>query len=136
MSVMDINISPGEEEIAAIRDQWIGGCDGFLIIFSVTSKRSFADVQRYIDQIERVHNKQMPTIIVGNKSDLEMSRVVNSQQAAAYAQSCGALYMETSAKTGENIDHVFTALLSAIYGEGSLSAVQVNRAKNANQKPL
>lgn len=48
--------------------------------------------------------------IAGNKLDLERQRVVSKQEAAAYAESVGALYFETSAKLGKGIDDTFTTM--------------------------
>ena len=45
--------------------------------------------------------------IAGNKLDLERQRVVSKQEAAAYAESVGAVYCETSAKQGKGIDDAF-----------------------------
>ena len=48
--------------------------------------------------------------VAGNKVDLERKRVVSRQDAAAYADSVGAHYSETSAKTGRGIDDLFGSM--------------------------
>ncbi len=48
--------------------------------------------------------------IAGNKSDLERQRVVPRQDAADYAQSVGAQYFETSAKSGRGINELFNSM--------------------------
>jgi GTPase SAR1 family protein len=48
--------------------------------------------------------------VAGNKSDLDRKRVVSRQDATAYAESVGAHYAETSAKTGRGIDDMFGAM--------------------------
>lgn len=47
---------------------------------------------------------------VGNKVDLASSREVESSDARAYANENNAIFMETSAKTGINIEKLFSAL--------------------------
>ena len=46
-------------------------------------------------------------ILVGNKVDLETSRVISTEEGMDLAKKLGVYYMETSAKTNENIDDVF-----------------------------
>jgi GTPase SAR1 family protein len=52
----------------------------------------------------------MPMIIVGNKLDLEQDRQVETEEAARFAELCGALYMEISAKSQENVDNLFNTI--------------------------
>lgn len=53
-------------------------------------------------------------VIVGNKTDLEKDRTVDSQEAEDYATSVGAKYFETSAKMNEGIEDVFLDLSAAV----------------------
>ncbi len=53
------------------------GGEGFLLIYSITNKRSFNDLRRYRETVNRVRNyEKVPIILVGNKSDLESRREV------------------------------------------------------------
>ncbi|XP_072014429.1 uncharacterized protein [Amphiura filiformis] len=45
--------------------------------------------------------------IVGNKSDLQQEREVSRQEVESFASATGAIFVETSAKTGDNIDDIF-----------------------------
>ena len=58
----------------------------------------------------------MPFIIVGNKVDLieETCEVVDRSQTEEYAKKKGGKYMETSAKTGKNVQEVFLKLTNLI----------------------
>lgn len=48
----------------------------------------------------------MPFLLVGNKSDLEDRRQVNTEEAKVRAEQWGVSYVETSAKTRANVDKV------------------------------
>ena len=59
--------------------------------------------------------------IAGNKSDLERQRVVPRQEAVDYAQSAGAHYCETSAKTGRGINELFAQMARKLVDSRKLS---------------
>ena len=56
----------------------------------------------------------MSFIMVGNKNDLEDQRKVSTEEAQSLAEENGMLYLETSAKTGENVEKLFTNLAEII----------------------
>lgn len=59
------------------------------------------------EQILRVKNDEnIPFLLVGNKCDLEDKRKVSFQEANDRAKQWGVPYVETSAKTRENVDKV------------------------------
>ena len=61
----------------------------------------------YREQISRVKNdEKIPFLLVGNKSDLGARRQVSQEAAEKRAQEWGVPYVETSAKTRENVDKV------------------------------
>ena len=54
------------------------GGEGFLLVYSITSRRSFDEMRKYRETVDRVRNyEQVPLILVGNKSDLESRREVS-----------------------------------------------------------
>lgn len=57
---------------------------------------------------------------MGNKSDMDNNRTVLFREAKKYSEENGFIFMETSAKTGENVDELFFAI-----GEGFLSFVLI-----------
>ena len=56
----------------------------------------------------------MSFIMVGNKNDMEDQRKVSTEEAQALAEENGMVYLETSAKTGENFEKLFTNLAEII----------------------
>ena len=59
-------------------------------------------------------DEQIPIILIGNKVDLEDLRVVRRDEGAGLARSWGVPYMETSAKTKQNVDKVFYDLVITV----------------------
>jgi len=112
---IDILDTAGQEDYAAIRDNYFRSGEGFLCVFSITEDESFQATQEFRDQILRVKNDEnIPFLLVGNKSDLDEKRKVSLAEANARAQQWGVPYVETSAKTRDNVDKVFFDLMRKI----------------------
>ena len=82
---IDILDTAGQEDYAAIRDNYFRSGEGFLCVFSITEKESFEATQEFREQILRVkgvdsNTDSIPFILVGNKVDLEEKRQVKQSQ--------------------------------------------------------
>ena len=63
-----------------MREQYMRTGEGFLLVYSITSRQSFEEIQVFQQQILRVKDKDyFPIIIVGNKCDLDSEREVSRQ---------------------------------------------------------
>lgn len=112
---VDILDTAGQEDYAAIRDNYFRSGDGFLCVFSITEQESLNAADELREQILRVKNDDnIPLILVGNKADLEDRRAVDKDSASKKASEWNVPYIETSAKTRLNVDAAFTELLDAI----------------------
>ncbi|KAF7730163.1 hypothetical protein EC973_002771 [Apophysomyces ossiformis] len=112
---IDILDTAGQEEYAAIRDNYYRSGEGFLCVFSVCEHESFEHTQEFRDQILRVlDDDTIPFILVGNKVDLAHLRKVPSSEAEQLAQDWNCPYLETSAKTRQNVEEVYTMLMRSI----------------------
>ena len=95
--MLDILDTAGQEEYSAMRDQYIRSGQGFVIVFSITSKSSFESLPSFHDQILRVKDEDtFPVVILGNKCDLEKDREVPFNEGKAFADSIEAPFYETS----------------------------------------
>ncbi|XP_017259997.1 ras-related protein ralB-B isoform X1 [Kryptolebias marmoratus] len=112
---IDILDTAGQEDYAAIRDNYFRSGEGFLLVFSITEQESFTATAELREQILRVKEEEgIPLLLVGNKSDLEDRRKVSVDEAAAKAGEWGVQYVETSAKTRANVDKVFFDLMREV----------------------
>jgi Ras-related protein Ral-A len=113
---IDILDTAGQEDYAAISDNYIRNGEGFMCVFSVTEDDSFQACQDFRDQIIRTRNDEsVPFILIGNKCDLSDSREVSQSQAQNLAENRKVPYVETSAKTNENVDKAFFDLLRKVH---------------------
>ncbi|XP_026157243.1 ras-related protein ralB-B-like [Mastacembelus armatus] len=112
---IDILDTAGQEDYAAIRDNYFRSGEGFLLVFSITEHESFTATSEFREQILRVKEEEaIPLLLVGNKSDLEDRRQVSAEEATAKATEWGVQYVETSAKTRANVDKVFFDLMREV----------------------
>ncbi|CAJ0578541.1 unnamed protein product, partial [Mesorhabditis spiculigera] len=113
---IDILDTAGQEDYSAIRDNYYRSGEGFLCVFSITDFDSFEATNEFREQILRVknNNTSIPIVLVGNKVDLANNRAVTVAQAKSRAEQWGARYVETSAKTYDNVDRIFYDLMRDI----------------------
>ncbi|XP_066995628.2 ras and EF-hand domain-containing protein homolog [Anabrus simplex] len=105
----------GQERFRSMTKAYFRRADGVLLLYDVTNERSFLNVQQWVQDIDEVTNHQVPIVLCGNKVDLRNEyraqgvTCVESSQGDKLARDCGALFVETSSKTGKNvIDAVIT----------------------------
>jgi len=113
-------MSKGQEEYSAMREQYMRNGEGFLLVFSVTSRASFDDVKDFYKQILRVKDRdEVPVLLVANKCDLESSRVITSEEGKELARSFSCRYVEASARLRVNVDEAFHYLVKTIREDAS-----------------
>jgi Ras family protein len=104
----------GEQEI--FRNEYGLGSHGYVLVYSITSQRSFEVVKAINDKLSNlVANRNLvPRILIANKTDAGEMRQVTFEQGQALANRWGCAFMECSAKHNVNIERAFTTLLDEI----------------------
>lgn len=112
VAMLDVLDTAGQEEYSAMREQYMRTGEGFLIVYSITSRESFEEISTFRDQILRVKDREIfPMVISGNKCDLESERQVSTQEARDLAKGIQCRFHETSAKQKINVDETFHTLV-------------------------
>ncbi|CAF1205904.1 unnamed protein product [Adineta ricciae] len=93
----------GQDRFRCVVSTFYRGAHGAMICFDITDKDSFQNVQTWLDAIYTSCPEDTPVFLVGTKSDLQYKRVIPYTIAKAYADKNRLVYLETSAKTNENI---------------------------------
>ncbi|KAL9059054.1 MAG: hypothetical protein Q9162_001442 [Coniocarpon cinnabarinum] len=107
-ALLDVLDTAGQEEYSAMREQYMRTGEGFLLVYSITSRESFEEVLQFQQQILRVKDKDyFPIILVGNKCDLESERKVPYEQGEQAAKDFRCPFIETSAKSRQNVERAF-----------------------------
>ncbi|KAF8328013.1 ras-like protein [Amanita rubescens] len=115
VALLDVLDTAGQEEYGAMREQYIRVGEGFLLIYSITSRNSFEEISTFYQQILRAKDLDyFPVIIVANKCDLEYERQVGINEGRDLAKHFGCKFIETSAKLRINVDEAFTDLVREV----------------------
>ncbi|ATZ49127.1 Bcras2 [Botrytis cinerea B05.10] len=124
--MLEVLDTAGQEEYTALRDQWIRDGEGFVLVYSISSRSSFTRIQRFHNQIQRVKessssspiypgspispispSEPVPIMLVGNKCDRVTEREVSTQEGHALARELGCEFVEASAKNCVNVEKAF-----------------------------
>jgi small GTP-binding protein len=104
----------GQENFRSIARAYYKNSVCACVVYDITNRLSFEDIQIWIDDCTKQTAKSVLLLLVGNKSDLSSKREVTYDEGKAFAQSHNMLFFEASAKTGENINEIFTKSVSQI----------------------
>ncbi|CAH1780414.1 unnamed protein product [Owenia fusiformis] len=88
--------------------------DGYIVVYSVTDRRSFTTACDLVKDLREVLQKQSAITLVGNKSDIVRQRQISDTDGMEFAKSYGCKFIETSAVLNHNIDELLVETLSNI----------------------
>ncbi len=94
----------GHESFMNIRNVYYEGADGAAIVYDVTREETFKNVRKWYDDFTKVVGI-IPTLIIGNKTDLGAK--VKTNNGEKLALELHAIFYETSAKTGDRVNTAF-----------------------------
>lgn len=111
---MDIWDTGGQERFRALLQLYYREADAALICYDVTSEKSLDSCEYWVNELKS-REEHCLLCLVGNKIDIPPGeRRVEQKKAETFAAAHGMLWLETSAKTGQNIDKLFERLANDI----------------------
>ncbi|KAI0035126.1 GTP-binding protein RAB5 [Vararia minispora EC-137] len=81
-----------------------------VVVYDITQAASLEKARNWIRELQRQADPSIVIALCGNKSDLAARRQVTQEEAQKYAEEEGLMWTETSAKTGEGVTDIFTAI--------------------------
>jgi small GTP-binding protein len=103
----------GEERFRFLLPTYVRGARGGLFLYDITNYSSIAHIDDWLSVIKKEIRAEdlFPIIVVGGKVDLVENREVSSADGIKIARSRNVNgFIETSSKTGENVETTFEAL--------------------------
>ncbi|XP_048767674.1 ras-related protein Rab-35-like [Ostrea edulis] len=118
----------GQERFRTITSTYYRGTHGVIVVYDVTSGESFANVKRWLHEIDQ-NCDVVNRILVGNKDDDSDRKVVLTQDANRFADQMGIQLFETSAKENKNVEEMFLAITRLVL------ATKKEQMKKAAEQP-
>lgn len=104
----------GQERFQTITSSYYRGAMGIMLVYSVTCRKSFENIQKWMKNISELASEDVDRIIVANKTDKVDQRVVSAEEGLAVAQEYDVQHFETSAMNGTNIEKAFYELTKSV----------------------
>lgn len=98
----------GQENFRSITRAYYKNSVCALVVYDITSRQSFENVKEWIEDCKSQSPNTIMMVLVGNKIDLQSNRAVSRGQGEEFAKMNGMPFFETSAKSGECIEDIFT----------------------------
>lgn len=106
--------SSGDDRFKTVTGCYYRGAHGIVIAVDLTSRGSLERAQKWLQHTELFASSSACKVLVGTKSDLKEEIVISRGEIEAFAKKHDLHYIETSAKTGENVTTVFSQLSTQI----------------------
>jgi len=101
-----------------------------IVVFDITVRDTFERAQEIVQKLlVDFQGANLVIAFIANKCDLDPVRTVTSKEGQQYANDNGLIYMETSAKTGHNINELFTELALRVH---QYYGTSMNNGNNGN----
>lgn len=107
----------GQPMFKNVRPRFFKGCFGALLVFDITREDTFKNLSSWLDELYRDSGRGVvPAIILANKTDLVDDQVVSIEEVKEFVENLNKktkthrvenFFLETSAKTGLNIEKAF-----------------------------
>ena len=93
--------------MAPYRHRFYEGASAAFIVIDRTRLNNLESVKTWYKEIKKAVSRNIPVVIVGNKSDLQDELVISEEEIKVVAKELGFHYILTSALTGENVNEAF-----------------------------
>ena len=102
----------GQSRFKFLRGNFYNGASGTLLIFDLSRDETYKEIRKWLEEFRQFAGDEKPFVLIGNKADLleDIGDVTPRDEARKFAEQEGSIYIETSAKSGENVEEAFVEL--------------------------
>ncbi|KAH7915728.1 GTP-binding protein RAB5 [Hygrophoropsis aurantiaca] len=100
----------GQERYKSLAPMYYRNANCAVVVYDITQSASLEKARTWIRELQRQADPSIVIALCGNKADLSARRQVTQEEAKKYAEEEGLMWGETSAKSGEGVSDIFTAI--------------------------
>ena len=123
----------GQERFRGLAKNYFRGANGFILVYDITNKNSFDKLKGWMNDAKEKNDDEYKMVVIGNKKDCEDEREVDSKLLKEFGDKNGVMTMEVSAKTGEGVDSLFTAMVKELLELKNVGFVHNDDESEANK---
>ena len=124
----------GQERYRSLAPMYYRGAKAAVIVYDITDEDTFKGAKTWVSEIKKKSNNCL-ILLVGNKVDLTNNRKVDINMVKNYVDNNNLIYMESSAKTGLNVEKIFTTIAENIPEDNEESEHEpINEIVNVNNR--
>lgn len=123
----------GQERFRSLIPSYVRDSSVAVIVYDVTSRSSFQNVMKWIEEVRVERGGDVVIAVVGNKSDLVNRREVSVAEGEALGVSEKTIFVETSAKAGFNVKALFRKIAGALPGSDEVDSKKEKQRKQESE---
>uniref|UniRef100_A0A8C6TXL1 RAB37, member RAS oncogene family n=1 Tax=Neogobius melanostomus TaxID=47308 RepID=A0A8C6TXL1_9GOBI len=100
----------GQERFRSVTHAYYRDAHALLLLYDITSRSSFDNIRAWLTEIHEYAQSDVVIMLLGNKADMNSERAIRRDEGERLAREYSVPFMETSAKTGVNVELAFTAV--------------------------
>eukprot|EP00922_Rhytidocystis_sp_ex-Travisia-forbesii_P037535 GHVS01055945.1.p1 GENE.GHVS01055945.1~~GHVS01055945.1.p1 ORF type:complete len:249 (-),score=23.04 GHVS01055945.1:319-1065(-) len=104
----------GQERFRTITPAYFRSAMGVVLTYDVTNASTFANLRRWMKNVDDYTDANVQIILIGNKCDLESKREVPRQKGEDLAAEYSIPFFESSAKQNINVDAAFLCIADLV----------------------
>ncbi|KAJ3450545.1 hypothetical protein M0812_06728 [Anaeramoeba flamelloides] len=116
----------GSERYRAVTRSYFHGVSCTVFVYDVSSRKSFNDLKVWLEDCRKSTDPNSVGILIANKIDLT-ERKIEREEGEVFAEENDLLYLETSAKTGENVEDIFMLGAKTVYQRVQEGKLEINQ---------
>ncbi|CAF1272310.1 unnamed protein product [Rotaria sordida] len=121
----------GQERYHSLPQMYYRGPQAALVVYDITNFDSFLEAKKWIRELRQINTNEMVIGLAGNKVDLvtENKRQVDTREVVEYADENRLIFMEISAKQGDNVTEIFINIAKQVVVKQSASTLHKSSKK-------